>query len=154
MMKITEAKAYLEKAFDESVPATGKAANLYGELVRAINRIGYRYMNDGDHLGIGYGKETCNAAGRFIMKKCDDVVTKAICAAWNVYSDGKYEQKLDAAYIAMAEYLEANKERLQATDTEDMYDCYDQYEDRDDSEDEDDEEYDDEYDDEEEAYAY
>ena len=27
-----------------------------------MSRIGYRFYNDGDQLGIGYGKETCNPA--------------------------------------------------------------------------------------------
>lgn len=27
-----------------------------------MNRISYRNWNDGDHIGVGYGRETCNPA--------------------------------------------------------------------------------------------
>lgn len=64
---VAEANKYLENAFEGHVPVSGKADTLYGEIIRAINRIGYRYNNDGDHIGVGYGKETCNAAARFLM---------------------------------------------------------------------------------------
>ena len=49
--------------FKELVPISGKADSLAGEIVRAISRIGYRFYNDGDQLGIGYGKETCYHCG-------------------------------------------------------------------------------------------
>ena len=46
--------------FEELVPLEGKADTLAGEIVRAISRIGYRFYNDGDQVGVGYGKQTCN----------------------------------------------------------------------------------------------
>lgn len=61
---MTKNEERINKLFKELVPETGKADSLAGELVRAMSRIGYRFYNDGDQLGIGYGKETCNPAGR------------------------------------------------------------------------------------------
>ncbi len=59
----------INQLFEELVPASGKAENLAGELVRAMARIGYRWYNDGDQVGIGYGRETCNPAARFLIHK-------------------------------------------------------------------------------------
>ena len=58
------------------VPDTGKAESLAGERIRAISRIGYRYYNDGDQLGIDYGKETCNPAGRFLRANGNEQIAK------------------------------------------------------------------------------
>lgn len=55
---MTKNEERINKLFKELVPETGKADSLAGELVRAMSRIGYRFYNDGDQLGIGYGKET------------------------------------------------------------------------------------------------
>lgn len=41
------------------IPATGKADTIGGELLRAIERMIYRYYNDGDIVSQGYGIETC-----------------------------------------------------------------------------------------------
>ena len=57
----------LEQIFNSQVPFSGKADNLLGEIVRAWMRILYRWSNDGDQIGVGYGKETCNAAARFLF---------------------------------------------------------------------------------------
>ena len=55
---MTKNEERINALFEELVPPMGKADSLAGELVRATCRIGYRYFNDGDHIGIGYGKET------------------------------------------------------------------------------------------------
>ena len=73
---MTKNEDRINKLFKELVPDTGKADSLAGELVRAMSRIGYRFYNDGDQLGIGYGKETCNPAGRFLGVKGNDKIAK------------------------------------------------------------------------------
>ena len=55
--------------FNELVPGEGNADNLGGELLRAAERIAYRYWNDGDKAGEGYGRETVNPAVRFMEAK-------------------------------------------------------------------------------------
>ena len=94
------------KLFKELVPETGKADSLAGELVRAMSRIGYRFYNDGDQLGIGYGKETCNPAGRFLGVKGNDKIAKLTADAWAVYSEEAYEKVLDILCGAVADYVE------------------------------------------------
>lgn len=134
--------------FEELVPASGKADSLAGELVRATSRIGYRFYNDGDQLGVGYGKETCNPAGRFLIKKAPKEIGDLVAALWGMYSEDGYEAVLDVLVGKVADYVDANPD-LRSQPTEDMFDYYDKYEDVDDSwEDDEDDEDDDYYEDE------
>ena len=73
-----------------------------------MSRIGYRFYNDGDQLGIGYGKETCNPAGRFLGAKGNDKIAKLTADAWAVYSEEAYEKVLDILCGAVADYVEQN----------------------------------------------
>lgn len=59
-----------EQLYDEYVPASGTAQTVGGEILRAMARIIYRFYNDGDMVGVGYGNETCNSSDRYL---CDAV---------------------------------------------------------------------------------
>ena len=107
---MTKNEDRINKLFKELVPDTGKADSLAGELVRAMSRIGYRFYNDGDQLGIGYGKETCNPAGRFLGAKGNDKIAKLTADAWAVYSEEAYEKVLDILCGAVADYVEQTLE--------------------------------------------
>lgn len=122
----------INELFKELVPFEGKADSLAGELIRAMSRIGYRFYNDGDQLGIGYGKETCNPAGRFLGAKGNDRIAKLTADAWAVYSEEAYEKILDALEGAVADYIEQNP-NLRKQPTEDMWSFRDKEEDQDDS---------------------
>ena len=125
-MEYMAAESYMNDAFDAYVPNKGKADTLYGELVRATNRIGYRYYNDGDILGTGYGRETCNPAGRFILTHVTNKeVTAILNDMWGMESETAYEAVLKSFIIAMCEYLEENKEMLLSKETTDMLDSRD-----------------------------
>ena len=129
--------------FHELVPASGPAETVAGEIIRAICRIGYRWVNDGDQLGIGYGKQTCNPAGRYLGKTCSDEIEKQI---WDLMYDPIYDDSYDGAYDKalkkleeeIIDYLDEHPELKTKENTEDMWDCRDEHEDRDDEEDEDD----------------
>ena len=116
---ITKNDERINKLFEELVPASGKAENLAGELTRAMARIGYRCFNDGDHIGVGYGKETCNPAARFLRAKGNKEI-------------------LDQLTGAVADYIEGTP-ALREMPTEDMWDFQDAEEDVDDSWDEEEE---------------
>lgn len=124
--------------FKELVPSYGKADTVAGEIVRAISRIGYRNYNDGDHVGVGYGKETCNPAARYLMSLGDDAIDDAVCELWGVYSDKIYDAKLAVLEMKVLEYLEKHPELKVKENTEDMWD-YRTEEDNDDEIEEDDE---------------
>ena len=60
------------KLFEELVPSMGAAETTAGELLRAVNRIVYRFWNDGDMVCVDYGNETCNPAARYILSVIDE----------------------------------------------------------------------------------
>lgn len=126
--------------FRRLVPTSGKADTVAGEIVRAVNRICYRWYNDGDMIGAGYGKETCNPAARYLTKRAGSRVERVISDMWGIYiSDCVYEERLETLCEEVLTYLEAHPELEKTENTEDMWDYYDREEDVDDSEDEDDE---------------
>jgi len=64
--KNADAETINDVLFSKYVPKQGKADTLLGEQLRAINKIVYRYENDGDMYGNGYGVETVNAPVKFL----------------------------------------------------------------------------------------
>ena len=128
----------MDVLFEELVPLSGKCDSLAGEIIRAASRIGYRFFNDGDQLGIGYGKETCNAAGRFLIKRTNEKIADIVSGMFGLYSEEKYENRLKDLLDAVVEHVEGNPD-LRQTETEDMFDYFDKDEDVDDYEDEEEE---------------
>ncbi len=55
-----------ENLWNEYVPMSGTAETIGGEILRAMSRIIYRFYNDGDMVGVGYGNETCNSSDRYL----------------------------------------------------------------------------------------
>ena len=119
-MKTTEKK--LGELFEELVPASGKAPTVAGEIVRAINRISYRNWNDGDHIGVGYGRETCNPAARYLGAKCGEEISSLVYAAWGIENDKAYDLILEQLEAAVLGYLEQHPELKAAENREDMFD--------------------------------
>mgnify|MGYP003291858788 CR=1 FL=1 len=91
-------------------------------------------------LGVGYGRETCNPAGRFIIENVNDEIGNAVSGMWGLSSEDEYESKLEELIVKLADYLKENKDELLSKETKDMFESRDKYEDVDDT---DDDEYDD-----------
>lgn len=140
---MTTAEERINAMFEELVPDSGKADTVAGEILRAVSRIGYRWYNDGDQIGIGYGRETCNPAARYLAKKAGGRVERAISDMWEVYvSDDEYEERMQTLNNEVLDYLEQHPELKTTPNSEDMWDYYDKDEDVDEPEDD----YDDEED--------
>lgn len=122
-MKTTEKK--LGELFEELVPVMGKAPTVAGEIVRAMNRISYRNWNDGDHIGVGYGRETCNPAARYLAAKCGEEIASLISAIWGIENDKAYDLILGQLEAEVIKYLERNPELKAAVNREDMFDYRD-----------------------------
>ena len=122
--------------FDELVPSSDKADSVAGELVRAASRIAYRYYNDGDMLDVGYGRETCNPAGRFLSMHGDENIRRTIDRLGKHVSEERYEVLLQDLIRAAVDYIEAHPE-LKNEETEDMFKYFDPKRDFDDEDDED-----------------
>ena len=123
--------------FGDLVPSSGKCDFLAGEMVRAAARIGYRFVNDGDRIGIGYGKETCNAAARFLIQKAPKEIADLTAALWGMASENDYRAGLDVLAGKVADYVNAHPELCEEP-TDDMFSYFDKFEDVDDSYDDDD----------------
>ena len=133
---MTTREEKINSLFDELVPASGKADTVAGEIIRAISRIGYRNYNDGDHVGVGYGKETCNPAARYLMKKAGEEVADAIADLWGLEPDDLYDERLSDLEEKVLFYIEQHPELKTTPNSEDMWDYRDKTEDVDDEEDE------------------
>ena len=120
-MKFTPAEKRINELFDELVPASGKADTVAGEIIRAVRRLGYRNYNDGDHIGVGYGNETCNAAARYLADVCEESVALMISRAWGIEDDQKYDLALGKVEEAVVDYLYDHPELEYAENTTDMF---------------------------------
>ena len=148
---MTKNEERINKLFKELVPETGKANSLAGELIRAMSRIAYRFYNDGDQVGMGYGKETCNPAARFLMAKGNKRVSSLATAIWGIYDESAYEDLLDILAGAVADHVEQTPD-LRTTPTDDMWDYRTDEDVDDDWEDEEDGYEEEDYDEDEEDY--
>lgn len=136
-----------EVLFDELVPSMGKSDTEGGEILRAVNRIQYRYWNDGDIAGQGYGKRTVNPAVRFLDLVVDRLKYSNFRTLVNDFRD-----YVDGTYVSDIEYDEkvkelvkeaiiyiAQKKLYEVSNGIDMLDCaFPEFDKEDDYEDEDD----------------
>ena len=92
-----------EDAFDKLVPSSGACESVGAELIRAVNRLEYRWLNDGDRFFAGYGLETCGSPAAFISDNVeeygkpskDDIDMIISDAAENNLNDDDYTNFLD-----------------------------------------------------------
>lgn len=145
---MTAAETRISALFDELVPASGKADTVAGEIIRAVSRIAYRNSNDGDHVGVGYGNETCNPAARYLGEvagnhgdPAGNRVQQAVIDMLGIRSDGLYDKAVETLEEAVLAFLDEHPELKTTPNTEDMLDYIDRFEDRDDSGDEEDDYY-------------
>ena len=89
---------------------------------------------------MGYGRETCNPAARYLAAKCGEKVASLISAIWGIENDKAYDLILGQLEAEVIKYLERNPELKAAENREDMFDYRDANEDVD-TYDEDEEEH-------------
>ena len=122
--------------FDKLVPGQGQADTVEGEMLRAINRIVYRYYNDGDEYMRGYGTETAGPAHAFLV----DSNNPKKSALNQIFSTGtNYETTIKDALELIVDYIESRNGEYTKNNLGDML-SYDAHF-------EDEEDYDDDYDD-------
>ena len=133
----------LDKYFDKLVPSQGKAGTLNGEIVRAVNRIGYRWYNDGDKVYEGYGTETAGPSMAFLTKHTEidpqirDAFIKLERAVTGTSTDKQYEKFLEGLFKYAVRHVEMIPTTKSAVD---MYDYDSDYEEEEENEWDDDEE--------------
>ena len=147
--KLTQIKEFVSKdlddrnqpLYDELVAGSGKSDTMEGEMLRAINRIVYRYYNDGDEYTTGYGTETVGPAHSFLVN-----ANTGVRSAMNmIFTNGtNYEETIEDALEHILSHIEAKQGKYTKNTAGDMFDYDAEFED--DTYEEDD--YDDYYDDE------
>ena len=123
---------------DRLMPGSGKAETVAGEIIRATDRIWYRWWNDGDKINVGYGRETCNGTARYLEKIRGTDFPTEVWSGW--LDDDAYTKFADGLVDEMYAFIKAHPELETTPNTEDSrMDFIDNDLDRD----EDDEEYED-----------
>jgi hypothetical protein len=131
-----------EPLYGELVPGAGKADTVQGEMLRAINRIVYRYYNDGDEYHTGYGTETAGPAHSFLVNANHPL--KSLVST--LFKKGtNYEQTIKDVLDAILDHVESRQGKYTPNNLGDMFDYEPEFED-DTSEEYDDYDHDDYYD--------
>tara|TARA_R110000772_G_scaffold109068_1_gene212272 strand:- start:383 stop:910 length:528 start_codon:yes stop_codon:yes gene_type:complete len=140
-----------EPLYDKLVPGSGAAGTIEGEMLRAINKIIYRYYNDGDKYFLGYGIETAGPAHSYLVNSNSPIksqLNKIFSGIDLRFEDEVYEGGIERALELIVGYVEEKvKDNSLSPNTEDMYDYESEFEDE---EEDDDYGYDDDYEDEDE----
>ena len=113
-MALTATETRINELFEGLVPPQGKADTVAGEIIRAVCRLHYRNWNDGDHVGVGYGKETCNPAARFLAKRGSREMETVIYNMWGDPLDDSYDACMEILLDQTIQYIDDHPE-LKAT---------------------------------------
>ena len=101
-----ELEARNEPLYNKLVPGQGDAETVEGEILRAMNRIAYRYYNDGDKYFQGYGTETAGPAHSFLVNANHPLKSAMI----KIFGDGtNYEQTIKDALDIILDYIESRQ---------------------------------------------
>lgn len=122
---------FYEELCDKYVPACGKAKTVGGEIVRAVSRIHYRFYNDGDFAGYGYGIETAGSPCSYLSDVlCDDVddIDKLLDNLTSITPEEHHEKEYTNALYALekeiASYLKEHPEVFEEENEDDMWNYY------------------------------
>lgn len=127
----------LMEPLSEYIPDRGKADTVGGEMTRAVERIGYRWFNDGDNVGSwelyeGYGQydiPSVTSAAAYILdeyrsfgplgSRLKDVVEDLV---YNDLTDSVYERTLVELCEVARAIFDKSPEIFKKGNNEDMFD--------------------------------
>ena len=144
-------KSRNEALWDKLVPSSGPSKFVEGEMLRAMNRLVYRWYNDGDKFFEGYGAETAGPAHSFLVNSSQinreeqRKLESLFDAVVGTYGDEEYEKMLNQVAEIILSYIEGISEDQYEELGREMFDFEPEYEDE---EEDDYDDYDDEYEDE------
>ena len=121
-----------EPLYNELVAGSGKSETVEGEMLRAINRIVYRYYNDGDEYHIGYGTETAGPAHSFLVNASHPL--KSLVST--LFKKGtNYETTIKDVLDAILDHIESRQGKYTPNNVGDMFDYEAEFEDEEDYDD-------------------
>lgn len=136
-----------EPLYDKLVPGQGDAETVEGEMLRAINRIAYRFYNDGDKYFEYYGTETAGPAHSFLVNANHPLRSAMRKILDEPSGDASYERMIKDALDMILDYIESRRGKytkntlggiydyepeFEDEEEEDDYDNYDDYDEEDD----------------------
>ena len=139
-----------EPLYAKLVPSNGDAETLEGEMLRAINRIIYRWFNSGDKYYEGYGTETAGPAHSFLVNARHPQRSAMNTLFKEFVSDAEYERILNDVLDVILDHIESRQGKYTKNTLGGIFDYEPEFEDM--EEDDDDYTYD--YDDEEDDDYY
>ena len=146
-----ETEKRISVLFDKLVPGSGNADTVEGEIIRALNRLIYRWGNDGDLFWSGYGAETAGPAMEYLTDASDiPFEIREKFKAWENDNFGKDYDKgelIDLAQIALQHVEIKVKEDDLTKNEDDLFNYGQKYIDHVRDMEEEEDEYDDYYDD-------
>jgi hypothetical protein len=98
-----------EPLYAKLVPGQGDAETLEGEILRAINRIIYRWFNSGDKYYEGYGTETAGPAHSFLVNANHPLKAIMNRLFREFISDDEYEKMLNDILEAILTHIESKQ---------------------------------------------
>jgi len=134
-----------EPLYDKLVPGQGDAETVEGEMLRAINRIVYRFYNDGDKYFEGYGTETAGPAHSFLVNANHPLKSAMIKLFDEPSGDNSYERMLKDVLDMILDHIESRQGKYTKNTLGGMFNYEPEFEEEDEDEDDD---YDYPYDDE------
>lgn len=127
--------AFLDALWDRYVPACGKAATLGGEILRAINRIIYKFYNDGDTVARYYSSSYNHSYGaeKFLSKHVPSYYIMR-----DITDDMDFEEAACKNLKRVVDYLRENLQLFETPNGEDFLDLspYEEWPDEDEDYDE------------------
>ena len=114
-----------EPLYDKLVAGMGKSETVEGEMLRAINRIAYRYYNDGDEYMRGYGTETAGPAHSFLVN-ANHPLKLLVSTLFSKGTD--YEQTIKDVLDAILDYIESRQGKYTPNNVGDMFDYEPEFE--------------------------
>ena len=112
------------RMWEKYVPNNGEADTEFGEMLRCVSRVIYRFYNDGDIYRIGYGAETVNPYLKY-LKQCKYYEIRTIAdeiarfvqenmstLKWEMKHDFDGENSMQSEYDALLNKLAQEVDRL------------------------------------------
>ena len=134
-----------EPLYNKLVPGQGDAETVEGEMLRAINRIVYRFYNDGDKYFQGYGTETAGPAHSFLVNANHPLKSAMIKLFDEPSGDNSYERMLKDVLDMILDHIESRQGKYTKNTLGGIFNYEPEFE-------EDEDDYDDDYYDDEDDY--
>lgn len=109
----------IDYLFNKYVPAEGKAKTVGGEIIRALCRVVYRWMNDGDMLFKDYGIETCAPSAVYLMQNCNETISNIIQDLSETDYEDYYTKGLEKLKQEVLKFLDENSKLFKQSNSKD-----------------------------------